>query len=442
MRTPAYDKVRFAGYAIPTTPADIIAFGDQRGRGAMAGTYRAADDLLTDVRGRAAVMKAAVDLTHGALPDLGDPSVLNVFVAPEFFWHGPLGPYVSTPGGRDPAEIVLEVLSEQFPASQYPHFLLVLGSVITAEVADIDAVLDSVDARTRTDIVRHLGEAWRRSSGVMRGVIFDMMVDFIRSAHAYPLVQVRNRGLVISSTPVDGIVSALGAGAFTTQKHYDSNEDFLLWETAGKPAVTEAMAAYPGLDLSTGDFKAHASDPHAIFAVPDDRTAVNVAVEVCLDHADRRLRKSSARSPWPRPDDGLDLHLVPSCGMQLHAPAVAARSGGWAFNCDGQYPLGHLGTEGVRRQGVVAGVECVYADYVDSASPAHAAHTQLARVRTGPLLPDENVSGAMDATFMPPPQVTVDILPVPPVVEVRGLFAGGAGAVHIYGRTEPMPLRG
>ncbi|MCR2792692.1 hypothetical protein NQ156_06385 [Microbacterium sp. zg.Y625] len=441
MSSAAYDRVRFIGYAIPTTPADIIAFGDQSGRGAMAGTYRAADDLAADVRGRAAVMRAAVDLARDALPDLGDPSVLNVFVAPEFFWHGPVGPYVSAPGERDAAEIILDVLRELFPAPQYPHFLLVLGSVVTTEVADIAAVVESVDARTRTDIVRHLGEGVQRSAGVMRGVIFDMLADFIRSAHAYPLVRVRNRALMISATPVDGILSPLGAEAFTTQKHYDSNEDFLLWEVTGKPVITEPMAAYAGLDLSAGDFKAHAADPYGIFAVRGDRSPVNVAVEVCLDHADRRLRKSSARSPWPRPTDGLDLHLVPSCGMQLHPPAVAARAGGWAFNCDGRYPLGNLGTEGVRRQGFVAGVECVYADYIDSASPAHGAHTQLARVRTGARLSDENAPGAMDATFTPPPEVTLDILPVPRTDDIDALFAGGGGAVHIYGRSEPMPLR-
>ena len=50
-----------------------------------------------------------------------------------------------------------------------------------------------------------------------------------------------------------------------------------------------------------------------------------VGVEICLDHSDHRMRKAVARSPWPQRHDGLDLHLVPSCGMQLHPQSVAAR---------------------------------------------------------------------------------------------------------------------
>ena len=441
MSAAAYDSVRFLGYAIPTSPADIVAVGDPDAAGALAGTYRAVEDFGDDVRGRAAVLKTAVDLARDALPDLGDPSVLNVFVAPEFFWHGTAGPYLTAPGERDPAEAILEVLRRLFPAAEYPHFLMVLGSVVSAEVADIATVFDSTEAAVRNDIVRHLGEGWRRASGAMSSVIFDMMVGFIKTAHAYPLVQARNRALVLSSTPVDGVLAALGVGALTTEKYYDSNEDFLLWEVTGKPVVTEPMSAYPVLDLSAGDFKSGPFDPYAIFAVPTTGAAVHAAVEICLDHSDRRVRKSSARSPWPRRTDGLDLHIVPSCGMQLHPPAVAARAGGWVFNCDGQYPLGDLGTEGVRRRGVIAGVECLYADYVDRASPTHGAHTQLARVQTAAELPDEHAPGARDATFAAPPETTVDIIPIPPDDGIRAHFAGGGGAVHIYGRAEPLPLR-
>ncbi len=99
------------------------------------------------------------------------------------------------------------------------------------------------------------------------------------------------------------------------------------------------MSAYPILDTSGGDFKFEPRDPYAIFRVAGS-DPVTVGVEICLDHSDHRMRKSVDRSPWPARGDGLDLHLIPSCGMQLHRPSVAARAGGWAFNCDGQYALG------------------------------------------------------------------------------------------------------
>ena len=113
-------------------------------------------------------------------------------------------------------------------------------------------------------------------------------------------------------------------------------------------SITEQMAAYPILDTSGGDFKKKPDDPHALFRMRDEGGSAGpvVGVEICLDHSDHRMRKAVARSPWPQRHDGLDLHLVPSCGMQLHPQSVAAHAGGWAFNCDGQYALGSADQSG------------------------------------------------------------------------------------------------
>jgi len=441
MAVTSYDKVRFIGYAIPTTPADMIAVGDPNGSGAVAGTYRAAEDFETDIRARAGVLAAAVRTAKAALADVGDPSILNVFVAPEFFWHGTMGPYVYKPGDRDPADAILEVLQAEFPAAEYPHFLLVLGSVITTEVADIDVVMSSSTAKVRNDIVRALGEGWNATSGPLSEVIFDMFVDFVRNGHAYPEVEVRNRALVIAPAGASGVVSDFEANVLTTEKYFDSNEDFLLWDVTGKPVITEQMTAYPTIDTTGGDFKSAPFDEYAIFRVPDAAAPVTVAVEVCLDHSDRRLRKSVDRNPWPDRADGIDLHLVPSCGMQLGAPSVAARAGGWAFNCDGQYPLGAAAAAGTAQRSVVAGVDSVYTDYVDAAGAAYGAHTQLARVQTGAVGGDAKSPSAHDATFAAAPEVDVTVIPVAGDAEFDAYFAGGPGAVHIYGKDAPLPLR-
>lgn len=76
-----YRHVRFIGYAIPTTPADMVSVGDPNGTGSVAGTYRAASEFDDDVAGRIAMLKSAVDTARAALPDDDDP-VLNIFVAP------------------------------------------------------------------------------------------------------------------------------------------------------------------------------------------------------------------------------------------------------------------------------------------------------------------------------------------------------------------------
>lgn len=435
----AYEKVRFIGYAVPTSPADLVAVGDPNGSGAVAGTYRGADDFIVDIRGRANVLQAAVDTAKAALP-IGESGVLNVFLAPEFFWHGTMGPYVHRPAERDPGEEILALLEDRFTADDYPDFLLVLGSVVTARVADIDEVLASSTVSVRNDIVRTLGEAWNAADGPLADVIFDMLVGFIKSCHAYPAVEVRNRALIVSSSSVSGVVGGLDSTALTTEKSFDSNEDFLLWDVTGRPIITEQMTAYPAIDISAGDFKHEPDDPFAVFRIPGTAT-VDIAVEVCLDHSDHRIRNGIDRNPWPERADGLDLHLVVSCGMQLHVPSVAARAGGWAFNCDGQYALGTPAQAGTPQREVVAGVPSAFTDYRDPASGTHGAHTQLARVKTGAVGGAQHGRGAHDATFEPAPEVSVRVLPVHQQPAFEAFFAGGPGAVHIYGLDDPLPLR-
>ncbi|GAA1983589.1 hypothetical protein [Microbacterium pumilum] len=441
MSEPGYDKVRFIGYAIPTTPAQLVAIGDPDGSGMVAGTYPASADFDADIRARAAVLKTDVDTAKHALAGHDDPTVLNVFVAPEFFWHGRMGPYVHTPTDADPADAILEVLREALPALEYPGFLFVLGTVVTAAVADIDEVLAGSSTVARNDVVRALGEAWLASAGPITDVVMDSLVNFIKNGHAYPAVEVRNRALVISSAAVQ-IGNGEPVTVLTTEKYFDSNEDFLLWDVTGRPIITEQMTAYPVIDPSGGDVKSTAFDPYSVFRLPNTAEPVHIAIEICLDHADHRLRKSLPRNRWSSPDHGIDLHVIPSCGMQLHPPAVAARAGGWAFNCDGEYPLGTVADAGTGQHGVVAGVDCAFADYVDSANPGYGAHTQLAFITAGAAKSDPQAPGAVNAHFAVAPDVTVVVIPVTVVADLGSHFAGGPGAIHIYGRETPLAIRG
>jgi len=443
----AYDRVRFIGYAVPTTPADMIPVGDPNGTGAIAGTYRAAEDFAADIATRAAALKVAVDTAKAVLPG-DEPGVLNVFVAPEFFWHGTMGPYPHKPDEPDPGAEILDLLERTFPAAEYPDFLLVLGTVVSAEVADVDTMLSTTSARARNDIVRTLGESWNAADGPLADVIFDTLVNFVKNCHAYPLMMVRNRALIISTTEVTGVQGEFTATALTTEKYFDSNEDFLLWDVTGRPVITEQMTAYAMIDISAGDLKRSPRDPYAIFRLPEgeapggDRVRpLDIAVEVCLDHAADRIRKSIPHNRWPEPDGGIDLHLLPSCGMQVHHHSVGARGGGWVFNCDGQYALGHGADAGDPQRGILDRVPSAYADYVDPADPVYGAHTQLARVRTSAVGSARNGTDALDATFDPVPDVDVRVIAVEPSDGFAACFAGGPGAVHIYGLETPLPLR-
>lgn len=439
-----YQRVRFIGYAIPTTPAEMVPIGDPNGSGAVAGTYRAHDDFERDISTRAGLLKVAVDAARSEFADSGD-GVLNVFVAPEFFWHSAMGPYVHGPTEPDPVDRIMELLEDTFPADAYPDFLLVLGTAISAQIGDVGTVLSAASTRARNEVVRALGDAWQIADGPLKAVVFDNLVNFIKNCHAYPMVEVRNRALILGPDRIEGVTGAIGSRAVTTEKYFDSNEDLVLWDVTGRPVITEQMSAYPIIDISDGDFKTSARDPHAIFRLGGSGQAtvgeVTVGVEICLDHADHRMRKAIARSPWPHRDGGIDLHLIPSCGMQLHSEAVAARAGGWAFNCDGQYALGDGAEAGAVRRDVVGGVvPSVGVDYVAPANRVYGAHTQLAGITAAPYGADLYLPESRDAELGPAPIIDVTVLPIQGPPDLAACFAGGAGAVHIYGAADPLPL--
>lgn len=439
-----YSKVRFIGYAIPTTPANMVAIGNPNGPGAVAGTYLGLADFQADVRARIAVLKNAAEVARVALPPGEAPgSVLNLFVAPEFYFHGTQGPYLYGHGDPDPADFILNELRQAFPASDFPDWTLVCGSAITSRVQDIGAILASNSTQVRNAVVQSLSEQWLAAFGPLNGVVFDMLVNFIKNCHGYPCMEVRNRAMIVSNVALDTPTHSLGADRMTCEKYFVSNEDFILYDTTGRQdVVTEQMTAYPFIDLSHGDLKATATDKYAIFrqnhGPQNFPQYVDFGVEICLDHSDVRLRRNIDHEPWPQPVDALHVQIIPSCGMQIAPASVAVDAMGFVFNCDGQYALD--ATNGTPSAGPQSGVQCVYANYIDSTNTAYAGHTQLARVLQPAVGGDPNRSGSKNASFQTLPTDGIAVLPVPVIPELAQCFAGGQGAVHVYGLGTPYPF--
>lgn len=127
MERPQVRKIRFIGYAIPTTPSNLVSIGDPNGPGAVAGTYLGYHDsnshleeiIQNDIQGRIDIVKNAVDTARENLPD-GD-EVINLFVAPEFYFHGTRGPYIFSDPKFDPIHIVKEKVKKTFTPQDYPH---------------------------------------------------------------------------------------------------------------------------------------------------------------------------------------------------------------------------------------------------------------------------------------------------------------------------------
>ena len=57
---------------------------------------------------------------------------------------------------------------------------------------------------------------------------------------------------------------------------------------------------------------------------------VSFGLEICLDHAKHRLVRACARSGAK-----VQVQLVPSGGMEIHADSICVEPGGLVFHCDG-----------------------------------------------------------------------------------------------------------
>lgn len=435
-----YKKIRFIGYAIPTTPAELVPIGNPNGPGAVAGTYLADPDTETDISNRISILKNAVDTAKDKLPS-GETDVINVFVAPEFYYHGTQGPYIYSESSEDPVDALQQQLAEMFNAIDYPNWTFICGSVITAMLKDIDEVFDSNSVKTRNSVVQNLSQQWLTSFGPLKDVIFDMLVNFIKNCHSYPNCVVRNRVVIVSNISIRPLEVDNPTNLMTTEKYYVSNEDFLLYDVTGKQAVTEQMTTYHPIDLSAGDAKQSAFDEYAIFRQngidpknPVSTTVTDYGVEICLDHNDTRLRRNIDNKL--EEITGIHVQLIPSCGMQISLPSVAADSNGLVFNCDGQFSLNTT----PMGQGVINGIDCLYANYINENNSNYAAHSQLARVKEPATGGDPNAQGSTNATFETLDVENITVVPVTAPANLNDYFAGGPGQVHIYGLDEPFTL--
>ncbi len=435
-----YSTIRFIGYVIPTTPGNMVAIGDTNGPGAVAGTYLGNADFKTDIAARISVLKNAVDTAKKQLPpDTAGNGVINLFVAPEFFFHGVQGPYVYGTNDEDPVDAILKQLKNVFTVAAYPNWTFVFGSVITAKVNELRQIFESNSVTVRNAVVESLSKQYLAAYGPLKGVVFDMLVNFIKNCHAYPSLEVRNRALIISNIPLVLPSTTPNIDNMTTEKYFVSNEDFILYDVSGKTdVITEQMTTYPYIDLSDGDSKKTPYDEYAIFRQNYGSGYMDFGIEICLDHSDVRLRRNIENEPFHQKGAGVHIQLIPSCGMQISQPSVAADANGFVFNCDGQYALD--GSISQAKQGTLNKVDCIYANYVNDRNSDYAGHTQLARVETPAKGGDPNKKTSSNASFKKLSASDIAIVKVGSVSGIEQYFAGGSGEVHIYGLHTPYIL--
>ncbi|HHJ14834.1 MAG TPA: hypothetical protein ENJ79_10790 [Gammaproteobacteria bacterium] len=208
------------------------------------------------------------------------------------------------------------------------------------------------------------------------------------TAEAYNFVLVQEGGAAASGD----------AGARVVMKELMSTIDFIS-ENANPGGILiggveymDAASSGPGRERQQLNY-----DGTGIFQLSD----MTWAIEVCLDHGQGRLQ----RSPQLPGEDQVQLQLIPSCGMQVHADAVITTDDGLVFHCDG----GGFGN-GVYRVS-------------NAGSPPHRQLTEVSY---------ESSTDVEDSA--------VEVGAPPRAVPIGDLYAHGAGKVVVY-PAQPCPPR-
>jgi hypothetical protein len=403
------------------------------------------------------------------------------FAIPEFFFRCKQGPYpyLKVDGVNYPLEYIrLQMLQklQQIIPKDNNYYYIILGSVLTSNVADYDALLSSAPVQERlaqlNQIVASTGKAnladvagpkvWRRVAVVQPHLLkaspeLDALNAFMTQCRGNPLCTVRNRGLFFEFN-----ASMMDAPAcYIYEKQYESTVDLTmgLFDGAGKIVtggmLTEWMANYPSYSILSGDKQTTPYATNARFT-PPFMGYVDVGVEICLDHRMQRLRRTvdmtvqdgAAADNYP-----LFKQLIPSGGMQILDYAAAAERNCVMFNADGCDKIYYVYTDPNSyilngNAGLFKGITCgVYNQSVQSKwtgndGNTYYSHSQLAfTTNTSRIGGFDNALGLNNVkaqsyygTSANPSNPLTDSY-TPTVKTVGGstpLFGAGTGEVHNY----------
>jgi hypothetical protein len=275
--------------------------------------YLGNEDTAADVKGRLAIMEAAVERAY-TLSDK-TKTTLKIFNAPEFFWRGANGAYPLESILDDPEDesnALNEIgngLQKLVQQSKFKDWLFVFGTVILAGPSDAD------------------GE-----------------FEYLNFAPVY-------KGFDPKKT--DGI-----GMSFLVPKRYVSTIDFLYTDRLSEEAVPKAepysfysSAAWTKLVSWLDDVKGYTPVYNTFFVVND----IVIALEICLDHSYKVAQQnflglSTSDLPIPLGGDGslsfaqiptaAQVSIITSAGMSINPYNTVVKTSGSIFLQDGLNPLG------------------------------------------------------------------------------------------------------
>jgi hypothetical protein len=394
-----YKQVQFIGYAISTRP---VACNSGDGQSVSYRQYYLGDENdERDLKFRLKLLGEAMRLAQGACDRR--PEVLKIFVAPEFFFRGAHGAYFGVEVEKNFVRSLQEILAAQAPDID----MALCGTDLFADGPADFNLPEIADRYSLGDEYLRIYEACRefrtalgKKTPGLREIMFrldELESPMVRaeSVAMDPLAVVFEEMMFncarMAPVAVNNVCRVLLREGrwLRVQKQLKANVDFILNykrepEGDNRGSYLQTFVAYPKIAPSDTELKADDLDPYSVF----HWKSLKVGVEICLDHFRSRLSR--------RMND-LDLQILPSCGIEAEAHSIAAKPGGYVFNCDGDHTL-------------------------PDAKNGLDAHTQLFRV-------EKDSGGKLGFSRRIDAEQAVSVV----CAEAGRYFSAGAGEVHVYG---------
>ncbi len=309
----AYQNIQFIAYRLDTFPKQV--------KGALKGfeiadlntllpvyerlqQYTGIADDDKDIQLRCSLMEDAIRRAYESLAVQKSANCLKLFMAPEFYFRGTKGAY-----SLETYLNIVERLRSFVSPSIFKDWLFVFGSCIaSSEKHAMDRPQGPSIARDRGLEVYNIVVVQKGNTGESGSCIvmkeFKSGIDFLSKSSENK----DNTGKVteILIEPRDKVGDKL---MHEDVEHLKAGKGGNLNRGSGKEAQ---RLRYEGLGMFSVD-------------------GIRFGMEVCLDHAMRRLWRSPPAVGQPR----VQIHLVPSAGMSIKSESVVAMPDGYVFNCDG-----------------------------------------------------------------------------------------------------------
>jgi len=275
----AINKVQFIAYEINTFPIELITGGC---------LYKGLPDPATDAKARVKLFEDALLAAHADSAWDRNKNTLKIFMAPEFYFRGTRGAYPIENHG-----VVMAGLKDILKDAMFEGWLFVCGSVIVRWLGDMASTKKAGNATLVQNIVPVIKGGVDEEPRVvikehMSGIDFIKVNDKIKRSD-FTIADVRH--------PLAGKPGRFWGNNAKT----------------GSGKESQGLTKYSGLGIF-------------------DECGLTFGLEVCLDHALKRLRKS----PPGRNQAFVQLQLIPSAGMEIIDEAVVAVKNGLVMNCDGR----------------------------------------------------------------------------------------------------------